>query len=120
MAKKDSRRAVNPDAVAVPPALEALLRGAAAPRCAGCEARESELQFLRQKVNNLEEKLLSLVPEAMDRYHRLRMTETAQLRPEVMDGLAPLSDVVPDQDGGFGEFLDGFMPGQMPAQRGRK
>lgn len=63
--------------------------------CPGCSAREEQLVHLRGQVRDLQDKLLSLVPQAMDAYHRMRLTEMAQMRPDAMDGVVPLRNMVP-------------------------
>lgn len=83
--------------------------------CPGCSAREEQLVFLREQVRTLQDKLLCLVPEAADRDHRLRLTQMANMRPEVLNGIIPLNQTVPETDD---QALDEFM-GQFtnPMQR---
>lgn len=92
-------------------------------RCGGCNAKDGEISFLRERIRELEKrieeqqtKFMALIPPAMDSYNRLQLTHAAQLRPEVMEGLSPASDVLPD-DEGFGEFLNQFDAPQPQARR---
>lgn len=66
--------------------------------CAGCSAREEQLVFLREQVRTLQDKLLCLVPEAADRDHRLRLTQMANMRPEALNGIVPLSETVQETE----------------------
>lgn len=73
--------------------------------CVGCSAREEQLVFLREQVRTLQDKLLCLVPEAADRAHRIQLTQQANMRPEVFNGVVPLEDTMND-DQGFGQWFD--------------
>ena len=66
--------------------------------CIGCSAREEQLIFLREQVRTLQDKLLCLVPEAADRHHRLILTQAANMRPEAMNGIVPLSETIPESE----------------------
>lgn len=57
---------------------------------------QTELAYLRQMVKELTDKLMCLAPEMADRHHRLKMTELAQIRPEVMNGVIPIAQTIPE------------------------
>ena len=75
--------------------------------CAACQAREEMLVHMRAQVRDLQDKLLSLVPQAMDGYQRLRMTEMAQMRPDAMEGVVPLRNM--NAASAEDNFLDDLM-----------
>lgn len=73
---------------------------------------QTELTYLRQMVKDLTDKLMCLTPEMADRHHRLKLTELAQVRPEVMSGIVPMHDSIPGEDDtGFNQWFDNFSPG---------
>ena len=70
---------------------------------------QTELTYLRQMVKDLTDKLMCLTPEMADRHHRLRLTELAQVRPEVMSGIVPINGTVSaDDDQEFNQWMDNF------------
>ena len=77
--------------------------------CSGCAARESIIITQAAQIKDLHDRMLSLVPEAMDRYHRLRMTEMAQTRPEVMNGVMPITkEEFVSEDQALNEWMGQF------------
>lgn len=72
--------------------------------CVGCGAKDSIIEFLKHQNQTLQEKLLALVPPAMDSYMRLQMSQQAQLRPETARGIQPESMAVDDD--GLDQFFN--------------
>ena len=66
------------------------------------------MKLLNEKLGRTEDKLLSLAGDAADRYHRLKLTEAAQMNPSFMDGSIPLEDTRPDDERAMEAFLDSF------------
>lgn len=84
--------------------------------CRKCEALEGMLEFMKLQNRELQEKLLSLVPPAMDSYMRLQMSQAAQMRPEAAHGIMPESSAI-DDDGLDQFFNDITNPGKPPPRR---
>lgn len=59
---------------------------------------QAELTYLRQMVKDLTDKLMCMTPELADRHHRLKLTELAQNRPEVMAGVIPMNQTIPESE----------------------
>lgn len=72
---------------------------------------QAELNYLRQMVKDLTDKLMCLTSEAADRHHRLKLTELAQTRPEVMNGVLPLDQTIRSEEEEFDQWIDQFNTG---------
>jgi len=58
--------------------------------CKKCQAHESEIEFLRKKVGDLEEKLLSMVGDSLSKYQQKDFYSTPTPPPTYMDPLGHL------------------------------
>ena len=101
--------------------------------CAGCQVRQETIEFLRDQLrqaqlqnDQLQNKLLSLVGDAADRYQRLRVMECASNAPANHGGMMMIGNAN-DNEGGFDDGIDAFVDsihaavegGNAPAPRKR-
>ena len=86
------------------------------PTCAGCDAKNGIIEFLKLQNQSLQEKLLALVPPAMDSYMRLQMSQSAQMRPAAAHGIQPEHMAIDDD--GIDEFFES-VTGMGKQTRGR-
>lgn len=68
--------------------------------CGECRVRDETIGLLRHQIESLtqmnekmQEKLLMLSGDGADRWHRLKMTEMAHLRPVATEGIVPKEDL---------------------------
>ena len=80
--------------------------------CQTCEIYADQVSYLRKRVEDLEAKLLCMVPEASQSYQRMRLAEITSARPEVSDGLMPMVGAIDDEDSEFAKWVDQFNRGQ--------
>lgn len=80
--------------------------------CGECRVREETIALLRSQIQhltvmneNMQEKLLMMSGDAADRWHRLRMTEMAHLRPAPTEGIVPTTDLTTEEDQAVDEIL---------------
>jgi len=85
-----------------------------AKECPGCDARDSMIEYLKLQNKELQEKLISLVPDAMERYSKLKLTEMttgSQMNGGgiVGDGMIDIDQAMPDESddisSGIGDFF---------------
>lgn len=81
--------------------------------CPTCSIYADQVIYLRKRVEDLEAKLLCMVPEASQSYQRMRLAEVTAARPEVSDGLMPLTGTIDDEDKAFTEWVEGFKRGNI-------
>jgi len=73
--------------------------------CGECRVREEMIALLRAQITqlsdmnqNMQEKMLMMSGDAADRWHRLKMTEMAHLRPSASEGIVPRDELVMEED----------------------
>jgi len=73
--------------------------------CGECRVREDMISLLRAQVASLtemnermQEKMLMMSGEGAERWHRLKMTEQAHMRPSATEGIVPREDLTLEED----------------------
>lgn len=81
--------------------------------CGECRVREETIGLLRMQIQHLtsmnekmQEKLLMMSGDAADRWHRLRMTEMAHLRPAPTEGIVPQEELTFEEDKAVSELFN--------------
>ncbi len=68
------------------------------------------IRKIQDQNEKLQEKLIVFSGDAADRYHRLQMTQAAQMRPSLMGDMIPVQEMnqMNPEDKDLNEFMKGF------------